>query len=136
MPVQLSSSKKVFSVLLVWMSWSVCCLAQQGSDLVLPSTTISAGITLYQAPNSITNSADFIVQAPASVTFTAGNYIQLEPGFHATAGTGSIIFHALINPAVQSSPITITSSQGQSPSAPSKEYIYLGGRVIAIENGH
>jgi hypothetical protein len=115
--------------------FSGCCLGQQGGNLVLPAATLGSGSTLYQAPNSIMNGAGFVVQAAASVTFTAGNYIRLEPGFHAIAGSAAIAFHAIINPNVQSAPITI-SAQPPPASKPSKEYIYLGGRVIAIENPH
>lgn len=109
------------------------CFGQQGANLVLPSLAIASGTILYQAPNSITNSSNFVVQAAASVTFKAGNYIHLEPGFHATAGGAAMTFHAIIDSSVQSAPITVT---GQPPPAsnPSKEYIYLGGRVVAIEN--
>jgi hypothetical protein len=110
-----------------------CCYGQQ--DMVLPAATLASGSTLYQAPNSITNSSNFVVQAAASVTFKAGSYIRLEPGFHATAGTATVTFHAIIDPSAQSASGGITS-QPPSAASPSKEYVYFGGRVVAIENPH
>ena len=119
---------------LVGIGLSICCYGQQGTDLSLDATTIDAGVTLYQAPNSISNAATFTVDAAANVTFTAGNYVDLKPGFHAIAGSASITFHATIDASVQSAPITITTSQASPPSSPSKEYLYFNGRVVAIEN--
>jgi len=113
------------------------CYGQQLSpNAVLPATTLASGSTLYQAQYSITNGASFVVQASASVTFKAGSYIHLEPGFHATASSAAIVFHALIDPSLQSVSGGTVTSQPPTAANPSKEYIYLGGRVVAIENPH
>jgi hypothetical protein len=72
-----------------------CCYSQQ--DMVLSATTLDSGTTPYQASNSITNSATFVVQTAASVTFRAGSYIRLESGFRATAGSAPITFYAVID---------------------------------------
>jgi len=86
---------------------SLSCFGQ----LVLQQpVTITSESAYYEAPTSITTSADFIVQDSASVTFTAGNTIQLGPGFQATGGTAATTFHALINPGAQTAPITVSSS--------------------------
>ena len=112
---------------------SGACLAQQGPNLVLQEpTTLDAGSAQYQATNSITNTATFTVQGAAAVTFTAGNYIQLGPGFHATAGSAATTFHALI------ASVSSTNIIDQPPGAstPTKEYIYWNGKVVAVENHH
>jgi len=123
------------------------CLAQNG-NLILGSTTADTGSTLYQAQNSISNSGTFVVDNSASVIFQAGSSIQLMPGFHAASGTVNLTFHALINtntlstsitsandPYARSAPTTETSNTlGFSAGDPAKEYVHMGGQVVAIEN--
>lgn len=112
--------------LLVLASSSFCCFAQLPVDLSLPSETLDSGTIVYQASNSITNSADLLVQAPASVTLTSGNYIRLQPGFHATAGA---TFHAAIDPNVVNwQPIPVPD-----PPAPCTDcgLDFLGGNQVA-----
>lgn len=120
--------------LAVAMSLALPCysVAQQGS-LVLPSTTITSGTPLFQAPNSITNSSTFSISGSASVLFSAGQSITLQPGFTAVVGSAAVTFHAVINTSDQSGPI-IDGGQLPPPSSPTKEYIYLGRSIIAIEN--
>lgn len=92
-------------LIFVLVSSCFCCFGQLPTDLVLPSETLDSGTIVYQASNSITNSADFLVQAPASVTLTSGSYIHLEPGFTVTGGSA---FHAVIDPnVVQWQPIPV-----------------------------
>ncbi|MGD0792043.1 MAG: hypothetical protein ABR920_09755 [Terriglobales bacterium] len=77
-----------------------CCFGQLPTDLDLPSETLNDGSLVFQASNSITNIASFLVQDPASVTLTAGSYIKLEPGVDAVATNGAATFQAVINPNV------------------------------------
>ncbi len=84
-------------LLLVLAGFCSCCFGQLPADLVLPSETLDSGSLVFQASNSITNSASLLVQNPASVTLSAGSYIRLEPGFDAVAGS---TFHAVIDPNV------------------------------------
>lgn len=98
--------------------------------------TLSTGTTLYEAPSTITNSSTFVVQTAASVTFTAGSSITLAPGFHAIGGSAAVTFRATINPAVGSEPITTTTNADPPAAAPSREYIYSNGKLVAIENPH
>ncbi|MGH9436535.1 MAG: 3-coathanger stack domain-containing protein [Terriglobia bacterium] len=123
---------------LAWaLGFAAGCLAQS-NDLVVQPGTVDSGSWLYEAPGLVTNSGSFVVDKSASVTFKAGNSIQLEPGFEAFPGTAKITFHALIDPSVQSVGIINESGGGGTlppPSQPTKEYIHLNGKVIAVENG-
>jgi hypothetical protein len=111
----------------------------QSTSLALPAATIDAGTTVYWAPVTITNTSTFVVELAATVTFQAGTSITLTPGFHAVAaaGTAGMVFHALIAPSTGASePATaaaITTTQDVPAVAPTKEYIYVNGRVVAIE---
>lgn len=121
-------------LLLSLAAFAVCCFGQS-DDLTVPPGTVDSGSWLYQAPQLITNSGSFVVDNAASVVFKAGNSIQLEPGFQATAGTAGITFHALIDPSVQTVGITNESGVTPPPSSPTKEFIHLNGKIIAVENG-
>lgn len=77
-----------------------CCFGQLPSNLDLPAETLNSGSLVFQASNSITNSASFVVQDPATVTLTAGSSITLQPGFDAVATDGTATFQAVINPSV------------------------------------
>jgi hypothetical protein len=94
--------------------WGCACaffamgLVSQAQDTALPNTTVTSGSSSYAAIGALTAGtsstypgAVFVVNnSPtdgASVTFTAG-IIQLEPGFHAIAGTAATTFHAIIEP--------------------------------------
>lgn len=70
------------------------------TDLILPATTLTSGSSVYTALNSITNGSLFVVTGSAAVTLTSGNYIHLEPGFHATAGSAATTVDAKIDPNV------------------------------------
>jgi len=69
----------------------------QQMDLVVGTATAPP----YVATNSITNLGNpFVISGPVGVTFTAGSVIKLEAGFHATAGTAGLTFHATIEPSL------------------------------------
>ena len=82
------------------------------TDLVLPnspcpSSSYSSGTWNFQATNSITANS-ILVYGSANVILNAGNWVQLNPGFHAVAGTGQTL-HIFV-----SQPLTITTSSLQS----------------------
>jgi hypothetical protein len=80
-----------------------------GEIVILTNMDITSGTGIYQTPNTITAGAvpsgssealtagPFSVSGSASITFT-GNPIKLEPGFHATAGSAPVTFHAVAGP--------------------------------------
>jgi hypothetical protein len=109
----------------------------QNTSLALPAATIDAGTTVYWAPVTITNTATFVVELAASVTFQAGSSITLTPGFHAVAGGAGTVFHAFIGPSTGASEpttmATITTTQDAPAAMPTKEYIYMNGKAVAIE---
>ena len=83
-------------------------LVSQAQDTPLPNTTVTSGSSAYTATGFLTAGtsgtypgAVFVVNNSqsdsADVTFTAG-IIQLEPGFHAIAGTATNTFHAIVAP--------------------------------------
>jgi hypothetical protein len=72
-------------------------IGSSSSDLLLENLTFGSGTVSYQATNSIT-ADNFIVSSSAAVTLSAGNYITLQNGFHATAGSAGVTFHAFIGP--------------------------------------
>jgi len=72
-------------------------IGSSSSDLLLENLTFGSGTASYQASNSIT-ADNFIANGSAAVAFAAGNHISLENGFHATAGTTGVTFHAFIGP--------------------------------------
>lgn len=98
-------------LLLVLVGFCPCCFGQLPTDLSLPSETINSGSQVFQASNSITNSASFVVQDSASVTLAAGSSIRLEPGFDAVAGSAPFTFFAVIDPNVGQGP----PNQGDGP---------------------
>jgi hypothetical protein len=110
----------------------------QSTSLALPAATIDAGTTFYWAPVTITNATTFVVELAASVTFQAGTSITLTPGFHAAAGMAGTVFHAFIGPSTGPSEpttaATITTTQDAPAAMPTKEYIYMNGKAVAIEN--
>jgi hypothetical protein len=73
----------------------VTSIVNTSTDLTLDNLTLSSGVVVYQAINSIT-AINVTVNADADVTFKAGNFIDLKPGFRATAGTAGTTFHAFI----------------------------------------
>jgi hypothetical protein len=84
----------------------------QPSSLDLTSPAISSGTYTYSATGDIRAETAFTVSGSGSVTFRAGQSIHLEPGFHATAGSGAY-FHAVIGTATSGPVITnLTPSSG------------------------
>jgi hypothetical protein len=81
----------------------------QPSSLDLTSPAISSGTYTYSATGDIRAETAFTVSGSASVTFRAGQSIHLEPGFHATAGSGAY-FHAFIGTTTSGPIITSLSS--------------------------
>src|SRR6267378_5605754 len=79
-------------------------LFSQGSNVTLSNNPNLASGT-YQAGNSITAGPALVIGGSSNVTFNAGNYIHLEPGFQAAAGS---YFHASI--VVFTSPSITTAS--------------------------
>ena len=98
--------KRTLSVLFILALAGSCsfCFGQVPADLALPSQTLTSGSPVFQATNSITNSANFVVQDAASVVLSAGSSVRLEPGFDAVAGSGSFTFFAVIDPNVGQPP--------------------------------
>ena len=114
----------------VWLvlGLSGACLAQ---NLTVGPTTMDSGTVLYTATSTITNSSNaFVVDNSASVTFQAGSSITLLPGFQAIAGSGNPTFLAIINTGTSTTGISDTPPP---VAKPSREYIYLNGQVVAIE---
>jgi hypothetical protein len=66
------------------------------ADLVVPS--IPVGSTTFRASNSITAGTNVTASSTSMATFESGSFVRLQPGFHATAGTGGTVFRAFINP--------------------------------------
>ncbi|MEO8595981.1 MAG: IPT/TIG domain-containing protein, partial [Candidatus Solibacter sp.] len=64
---------------------------------VLTNQTVSSGVATYSDNNALTTNA--IINGSASITLSAGLCIELTTGFHATAGTASTTFHAMIGAA-------------------------------------
>jgi len=110
----------------------------QSASLSLPAATIDVGTTGYWAPITITNTSTFVVELAASVTFQAGSSITLTPGFHAVAGSAGTVFHGFIGPSTGASEpttaATITTTQDAPAGMPTKECVYMNGKVVAIEN--
>ena len=87
----------------------------------MPSQTISSGTQTFSDPNALAAS-NVIINGSASVTFNAVQCIDLQPGFHATAGTAGTTFHAwLIAGGTVATP-TLTQASGISLS-PSRTQI-------------
>lgn len=84
--------------------FSHCCFGQIPADIALPSEIINSGNPVFEATNSITNSASFVVQGPASVTFAAGSSITLQPGFDAVAGGATFTFFATADSVITQPP--------------------------------
>jgi hypothetical protein len=59
-------------------------------------TTWTSGTMIYSDQNAIA-AANVTISGSASVTFGAGNCIDLQTGFHATAGTAGTTFHAWLD---------------------------------------
>lgn len=113
------------------------CLGQS-SSITAPAGTISSGTLIYEAANTITTTPNLVIDPSAQVTLIAVNSITMLPGqsgsigFHVTAGS-AYAFQALINPSAQTASVTITN-QNLPASSPSKESIYMNGKLVATEN--
>ena len=68
----------------------VFAILMQGQDIVLSNATVSSGTLTYQPSGSITAGPSYVINGPASVTFAAGTQVNLEPGFHVIASSGSL----------------------------------------------
>lgn len=73
--------------------------AQCSNPTQVPNQTISSGTPSFTDTNALAAS-NVVINGSASVTFHAGNCIDLQPGFHATAGTAATTFHAWVGPTV------------------------------------
>ena len=83
--------------------------AQCSNPTQVPNQTISSGTANYSDNNALAASS-VVINGSASVTFLAGNCIDLQPGFHATAGTAATTFHAWIGASVPSiTSLSVTS---------------------------
>jgi hypothetical protein len=83
--------------------------AQCSNPTQVPNQTISSG-TLNFTDNNALAASNVIINGSASVTFQAGNCIDLQPGFHATAGTAAATLHAWVGTGVPSiTSLSVTS---------------------------
>jgi RHS repeat-associated protein len=73
--------------------------AQCSNPTQVPNQTISSGTVNFTDNNALVAS-NVVINGSASVTFHAGNCIDLQPGFHATAGTAATTFHAWVDTGV------------------------------------
>ena len=71
--------------------------AQCSNPTQVPDQTISSGTASYSG--TALSATNVTINGSASVTFSAINCIQLNPGFHATAGTAGTTFHAWVESA-------------------------------------
>jgi hypothetical protein len=115
-----SKSRRVAKTLVRPALWFCACTlmaaalaAQCSNPTQVPNQTISSGTTSYSDNNALAAS-NVIVNGSASVTFVAGNCIDLQPGFHATAGTAGTTFHAWVETAPADVSVSPPSSSGLS----------------------
>ncbi len=87
--------------------------AQCSNPTQVPNQTISSGTVNYSDNNALAAS-NVIINGSASVTFVAGNCIDLQPGFHATAGTAGTTFHAWVETAPTADSVSPSSGSGLS----------------------
>jgi hypothetical protein len=66
----------------------------------IPNQTIASGSPIF-ADNNALAATNVVINGSGAVTFAAGTCIDLGPGFHATAGTAPITFHAMIGTVTQ-----------------------------------
>lgn len=83
--------------------------AQCSNPTQVPNQTDNSGSYNYSDNNAL-SASNVVVNGSASMTFIAGNCIQLLPGFHATAGTAAITFHALVE--AKPSAVSVSPSGG------------------------
>ncbi|MGB7723152.1 MAG: chitobiase/beta-hexosaminidase C-terminal domain-containing protein, partial [Bryobacteraceae bacterium] len=89
--------------------------AQCSNPTQVPNQTISSGTANYSDNNALAASS-VVINGSASVTFLADNCIDLQPGFHATAGTAATTFHAWIGASVPSiTSLSVTSGTVGTP---------------------
>jgi hypothetical protein len=79
----------------------------------VPNQTISSGTWNFSDNNALAAS-NVVISGSASVTFVAGNCIDLQPGFHATAGTAGTTFHAWVETAPTADSVSPSSGSGPS----------------------
>jgi len=85
----------------------------QPVQLNLPNRTVSQGYELDYATDWVKAAQGFAVNGSASVAFNAGNKVYLEPGFHATAGSGAgAVFHAYIGAIASMPPSNVSVTPG------------------------
>lgn len=65
-------------------------IPMRGQDIVLSNATVSSGTLTYQPSGAITAGPSYVINGPATVTFAAGTQVNLEPGFHVVASSGSL----------------------------------------------
>jgi hypothetical protein len=75
---------------------------------VLTNQTVSSGSANYRDNNALDTNA--IINGSASLAFVAGHCIDLQTGFHATAGTAATTFHAWVDTAPSALSVSPPSS--------------------------
>jgi IPT/TIG domain len=65
-------------------------LSVPGQDIVLSNATVSSGTVSYEPAGAITAGPSYVINGTAVVTFSAGTQVNLEPGFHVIASSGSL----------------------------------------------
>jgi len=77
---------------------------------VLTNQTVSSGTATYSDNNALSTNA--VINGSASITLFAGHCIELQPGFHATAGTAATTFHAWVDVAPNGLSVSPSSGTG------------------------
>lgn len=109
--IQFSSPFRAAAGCLFGTFWAVSVMLGQQNLTV----TGSQCNTSQQAVNSITTSSTCTPNGSTSVKFEAGGIIKLEPGFHATAGSASPAFDAVIVSQAAAPSLTSPSSGASGP---------------------
>jgi hypothetical protein len=87
--------------------------AQCSNPTQVPNGTYTSG-DHSATDNNALSAANFVLSGSATATFVAGNCIDLQPGFHATAGTAGTTFHACVETAPADVSVSPPSGSGLS----------------------
>jgi hypothetical protein len=79
---------------------------------VLTNQTVTSGTATYSDTNALSTNA--VINGSANITLYAGRCIELQPGFHATAGTATTTFHAWVDTAPYGLSASPSSGAGMS----------------------